>query len=189
MRNAPEDRDRWTDERKKIVTTMWNEGQSSTHIASVFGVSRSSILGLVHRLGLSNRRVATPRAARKPKPPTKFNFATNATKSRPAKDDEPYVYRETIVTPEDQRIAFEALKEFDKRCRYPHGDELPFMYCGAKVVPGQPWCPTHFKACAPAMAAKHEAAQLSGNSGQLEQPGNPREFEQLQNLQQLEGVA
>lgn len=160
MRNSPEDRDRWTPERKKIVTTLWNEGQSSTEIANTFGVSRSSILGLVHRMGLSNRRPVMPRAARAKKAVTKVNFSTNATKAKapPTKPTEPFVLRETIVTPPDLRLAFEALEQFDKRCRYPHGETPPYTFCGAKAVEGQPWCPTHFEACAPALAAKLKAA-------------------------------
>lgn len=173
MRNSPEDRDRWTAERRKIVTTLWNEGQPASYIANVFGVSRSSILGLVHRMGLSNRRIGTAHAPRKPKPPTKFNFATNATKADP-KPSEPYVHRETIVTPEHERVTFEALDQFDKRCRYPHGENPPYAYCGARAVIGQPWCLTHFKVCLPGLAAKHEATQQS---------------EPLQKVQELEGVA
>lgn len=173
MRNSPEDRARWNEQRKKIVTTMWNEGQSSTHIANTFGVSRSAILGLIHRLGLSNRRVVTPRAARKPKAPTKFNFASNKAKADP-KPSDPYVHRETIVTPEHERVTFEALDQFDKRCRYPHGENPPYAYCGARAVIGQPWCLTHFKVCLPGLAAKHEATQQS---------------ELLQKVQELEDVA
>lgn len=142
MRNSPEDRDRWNDQRKKIVATMWNEGQSSTEIANTFGVSRSSILGLVHRMGLSNRRAVTPRVASNPKAPTKFNFASNKAKAAPKPPAEPYVARETIVTPPDQRLSFDDL--IDGRCKYAHGESHPYTFCGAKsAVPGGSWCETH----------------------------------------------
>lgn len=171
MRNSPEDRARWNEQRKKIVTTMWNEGQSSTHIANTFGVSRSAILGLIHRLGLSNRRVVTPRAARKPKPPTKFNFATNATKAKAEpKPVEPYVYRETVVTPAEQRLSFEAI--VDGRCKYAHGETHPYTFCGAKsAVSGGSWCETHMH------AVFGTKPQVYAENVNLEQPGISRELE------------
>lgn len=146
MRNSPEDRDRWTEQRKTIVTTMWNAGETSTHIADTFGVSRSAILGLIHRMGLSNRRVVTPRAARKPKATTKFNFATNASKAAPKPvEREPYVYRETVVTPAEQRLSFDDI--VDGRCKYAHGDTPPYSFCGAKSAAlGGSWCETHMHA-------------------------------------------
>lgn len=162
-----EDRNR----RLQIVTTLWNEGQTSGYIADVLGVSRSSVMGMVHRLGLSGRRLnATPRAARKPKPPTKFNFATNASKATPRPlEPEPYVSRETVVTPEHLRIPFEDLD--DKRCKYAHGDNPPYAFCGAKVVPTTIWCPTHFAKVFGTPAPEGTGGftqQTSENIGELE---------------------
>lgn len=168
MRNSPEDRDRWTAERRKIVTTLWNEGQPASHIANVFGVSRSSILGLVHRMGLSNRRIGTAHAPRKPKV-TKFNFATNATKADP-KPSEPYVYRETVVTPAEQRLSFEAI--VDGRCKYAHGETHPYTFCGAKsAVSGGSWCETHMH------AVFGTKPQVYADNVSVEQPGISRELE------------
>lgn len=169
MRNSPEDRDRWTEQRKKIVTTMWNAGETSTHIADTFGVSRSAILGLIHRMGLSNRRVRIPGAARKPKAPTKFNFASNKAKAEP-KPAEPYVYRETVVTPADQRLSFEDIK--DGRCKYAHGETHPYTFCGAKsAAPGGSWCETHLH------AVFGTKPQVYAENVNVEQPGISRELE------------
>lgn len=174
MRNSPEDRDRWTEQRKTIVRTLWSEGQPARHIADIFGVSRSSILGLVHRMGLSNRRVVTPRAARKPKAPTKFNFATNASKaaSKPV-EREPYVYRETVVTPAEQRLSFEDIK--DGRCKYAHGETHPYTFCGAKsAAPGGSWCETHLH------AVFGTKPQVYAENVNVEQPQNLRELEAVE---------
>lgn len=31
------------------------------------------------------------------------------------------------------------------QCRWPHGDRPPFVFCGAPVVEGRPYCPEHIK--------------------------------------------
>lgn len=163
-----ENRDGWTPERKQIVITLWNEGQTAESIGSVFGVSRSAILGVVHRMGLQKRRGdARPRANRKPI--TKFNFASGKGGREPlatvAKD--PFVHRETVVAPEDQRIAFEALE--DGRCKYAHGDDPPYSFCGAKAVAfGVSWCATHFQVVTGAPHPSTRAAGVSEKIGELE---------------------
>lgn len=171
----------WTREQDALLAQLWDTGQSGSQIGKQLGVSRCSILGRARRIGLPPRISEESKAFTRPRrKASKFNFGTVAAKPKPKPvlAPEPFVSRETIVTPEHERVRFEVLEQFDRRCRYPHGDEPPYTYCGAKAVRGQPWCPTHFKACAPALAAKHEAAQqLSGNPGQLEQPQNLRELE------------
>lgn len=58
---------------------------------------------------------------------------------------EPHVYRETVVTPAEQRLSFEAL--VDGRCKYAHGDTPPYSFCGAKSAAlGGSWCETHMHA-------------------------------------------
>lgn len=50
----------WTDERIETLKRRWAEGWSATEIASRLpGISRSAVLGKVHRLGLEKRRTAT----------------------------------------------------------------------------------------------------------------------------------
>jgi GcrA cell cycle regulator len=54
----------WTDERVEKLQEMWNEGLSAAQIAKALGgVTRNAVIGKVHRLGLSNRAPAAPRAA------------------------------------------------------------------------------------------------------------------------------
>ena len=50
----------WTDERIKLLTKLWAEGQSASKIAETLGgVTRNAVIGKVHRLGLSNRADTT----------------------------------------------------------------------------------------------------------------------------------
>lgn len=51
---------KWTDERVEILKTEWATGKSATQIAVILGgVTRNSIIGKVHRMGLPGRAEAS----------------------------------------------------------------------------------------------------------------------------------
>lgn len=177
----------WNADQTEIVRKRWAEGYSASQIARELGPSftRNAVIGKITRLKLpgrlapdANRFSAAARyqghttTSRLPFLPPK-----DAQKKKPVVTDT-YVHRETIATPPETWRAFEDVD--NKGCRYPHGDQPPFRFCSGKAVPGQPWCPTHFKACAPALAAKYEAQQQSSE--------NLGELEPLQKVQELEGA-
>jgi hypothetical protein len=56
---------KWTDERVELLKKLWADGllSASQIAAELGGISRNSVIGKVHRLGLSGR----PRAPRKPR--------------------------------------------------------------------------------------------------------------------------
>jgi GcrA cell cycle regulator len=57
----------WTDERVELLKKLWADGLSASRIAAELGgVSRNSVIGKVHRLGLSGR--ATSASASVPRP-------------------------------------------------------------------------------------------------------------------------
>ena len=46
----------WTDERVELLKKLWADGLSASQIAAELGgVTRNSVIGKVHRLGLSGR--------------------------------------------------------------------------------------------------------------------------------------
>lgn len=45
----------WTDEMVSDLRNMWADGKTTGEIAKILGVSKNSIIGKVHRLGLSGR--------------------------------------------------------------------------------------------------------------------------------------
>ena len=46
----------WNDERIEALTKMWREGLSASQVArQLGGVSRSAVIGKVHRLGIAGR--------------------------------------------------------------------------------------------------------------------------------------
>lgn len=58
----------WGEEQIALLTKLWKDGVSAKHIASEIGggITRSAVIGKVHRLGLSGTQ---PRRARKPRRP------------------------------------------------------------------------------------------------------------------------
>lgn len=53
----PIDRTIWTTSKVERLKNLWNDGKSAKQIAALFGkLSRSAVLGKVHRLGLSSRK-------------------------------------------------------------------------------------------------------------------------------------
>lgn len=168
-----ENRDVWTPERVSTLRKLWSDGVTAEEIGvKIGGLTKNAVVGKINRLGLAKRyKPDTERALHgyiKPKP--KFDFATKAAKAKPRTiQPEPYVSRETVVTPEHLRISFEDLD--DKRCKYAHGDNPPYAFCGAKVVPTTSWCPTHFAKVFGTAAPEGTGGftqQVSENIGELE---------------------
>ena len=74
----------WTDERIKVLTKLWADGQSASKIAETLGgVTRNAVIGKVHRLGLSNRVEASdkPPVTKKRGRPAKAKNGQNDAKS------------------------------------------------------------------------------------------------------------
>jgi GcrA cell cycle regulator len=51
----------WTEERVETLVKLWGEGYSAAQIAGKFRMTRNSVIGKVHRMGLCGREEATRR--------------------------------------------------------------------------------------------------------------------------------
>jgi GcrA cell cycle regulator len=59
----------WTEERVELLRRLWIENFSASRIAAELGgVSRSAVIGKIHRLGLSERDQPTSSLKRQSKP-------------------------------------------------------------------------------------------------------------------------
>ena len=135
----------WTEDRVELLTKLWAEGLSCSQIATELrGLTRSAVIGKVHRLKLPGRK--EHRAEVRPaKPPRKryrrTGFGTYIKKTEliavpiPAIDDFqiPLEQRKTLVQLEDHH------------CRWPVGEpaESTFFFCGADKVENIPYCAGH----------------------------------------------
>jgi len=113
--------------RKEAIREMWADGWSGGQIADKLGVSRSSVIGMVDRMDLPSRKTSNPIPPRRPSKPLP---------PEPVMPDEPV----------SLDLAMEQLT--DKTCRYPHGSQAPYSFCG-QAVTVDPYCGFHHGVCCP----------------------------------------
>lgn len=141
----------WNEERIEALTKMWREGLSASQVArQLGGVSRSAVIGKVHRLGIAGRDApARPMGGR---PATRVRATAGGVRRAQA----PRAPREQ--TPSVPRAAFEVGPTATihtltaHACRWPIGepDQAGFGFCG-RLRGGHPsYCAGH----AP-MATRH----------------------------------
>jgi GcrA cell cycle regulator len=146
----------WTTDRVEHLKKLWADGLSASQIAAELGgISRNSIIGKVHRLGLAGRaksRTASMPRRRKPRsqgammrvvrPTIRGNTALTPMHAiEPARRPEPEVIENII--PIGQRCSTLELSE--GKCRWPIGDPgtPDFFFCGGKTIEGLPYCGYH----------------------------------------------
>lgn len=164
----------WTDERVETLRKLWLEGLSATQIANALscGVTRSAVIGKLHRLGLNVKarpggaKAAQPKPApvlkSRPKPaapasalpevPPMRAFNEHPEEARKGKNDIGDEERAEIVkradapAPASQHVTIMELRE--SMCRWPLGDPASpdFRYCGDVAPIGEgPYCKFHMK--------------------------------------------
>jgi GcrA cell cycle regulator len=146
----------WTDDRVDLLKKLWSDGLSASQIAGELGgISRNSVIGKVHRLGLSGRAKSpsssVPRQ-RKPRPHAhmiRISRASVRGNTALAQmhafeiDAEPEPALIENIIPIAQRCSILELN--DSKCRWPVGDpsSADFFFCGGKTMEGLPYCGGH----------------------------------------------
>lgn len=164
--NRSENRNTWTDERKEIAFALWADGLSASEIAKKLGggVSRNSVIGVIHRAGKSARfKPAKPvrvpaapvvRVVRRPSnAPAKK--ALPSQKSVPISAGQSDSRRIDRQMPHAENPAFNA-RSFGplpgrepvpfgtKGCRWPVGSEgADMLQCGCDRAGEGPYCASH----------------------------------------------
>jgi GcrA cell cycle regulator len=146
----------WTIDRVEQLKKLWADGLSASEIAAELGgISRNSVIGKVHRLGLPGRPMrpaGTMPRRRKPRsrdammrimrPAVRGNMALAPPHAfEPEPGPEPEVIENII--PIGQRCSTLELSE--GKCRWPIGDPCTpdFFFCGGKTAEGLPYCGYH----------------------------------------------
>ena len=142
----------WNDERIARLKFLWASGLSASEIANAMGgISRGSVLGKVHRLGLSGRATVWKRIG---PPPGAFGLPTKKKSTRPRSEGLPRSLAKSVApipppTPDDvPTMTFDDLEWNDGRCRWRIDKEFrgqPYGFCGGEVVPGFSECLKHAK--------------------------------------------
>ena len=133
----------WTDERIEELKRLFEENLSASETAAKMGggLTRMSIIGKWHRLGLKRgrkgtyRKPAEPTKARKPTICSVSCWSAFSVESKPLE-----LPAEPVVDVIPLHISLDALN--NKTCRWPYGDGPRFTFCGCDVVSG-PYCKAH----------------------------------------------
>jgi GcrA cell cycle regulator len=132
----------WNDARITELTKMWREGFSASQVAQQLGgITRSAVLGKIHRLGISGRSCPSrPRSvggrpvgvARVRAGGARREIAVRAPRSEPTLIVEPLATA-TVLT-----LTAES-------CRWPigHPDQAEFGFCGRERAGRGPYCRGH----------------------------------------------
>lgn len=152
-----EQRAGWTEERTRVLRTLWAAGASAGQIGKAMGLTNSAVLGKAHRLGLEGR--ASPIQHR----------VANTARQNPTKPDitpeTPDVYVRTASTVPHTLVASAKAQAKKapfwlptpippaKICQWPEGDR-PYRFCEAPAEAGRSYCGEH---CKRAYLGRHRA--------------------------------
>jgi len=146
MRADDASSDVWTDERIAILKQMWADGATAAAIAArLGGLSRSAVLGKIHRLRFG--AAAPAAAARKAQTADASQNSAVLERRRPEHDRAPPPSPKPQPKGPQQR-GKSLLELTNGSCRWPNGDpgKRNFFFCGAPgadLEGGRPYCPHH----------------------------------------------
>jgi GcrA cell cycle regulator len=150
----------WTDERIEALTKMWREGLSASQVArQLGGVSRSAVIGKIHRLGIAGRETPSRPHAMGGRPSNRIRASAGGVRrtTAPARAPRP----STPSQPPAPRTVFEVAPTAsihtltEHGCRWPIGepDQEGFGFCGRIRIGGGSYCEGH----APMATRRREA--------------------------------
>ncbi|CAM5397240.1 hypothetical protein AFEL58S_01977 [Afipia felis] len=142
----------WTPLEKKIVEKLAREGKSAEQIAQHVSrhgrtASRSAVLGLLWRMGVTSKGC---QGAPRRKSPQPRKVEPRAVVTAPAAPVAPVVEAPVKVVCEDVTLV-PLLQLKDHHCRWPIGDvgEPGFGFCGCSKIAGSSYCQAHTRRAAP----------------------------------------
>lgn len=134
----------WTGERIEELKRLFDENLSASETAAKMGggLTRMSIIGKWHRLGLKRGRKGTYRKPAEPtkaRKPTICSFSSWSSFSVESKPQVIPAEPEVDVIP--LHIPFDELSSTN--CHWPYGNGPSFTFCGNASEDGKPYCLAH----------------------------------------------
>jgi len=125
VKNCMNNKNTWNESKLKELEKLWNEGHPISKIGEMMGVSRNSVAGKAHRMGLPKR--TSPISSSK-----KENL-----------NDEPNNLTSNKEIP--LKIKLRGVQWSRTKCCWPEGDpkQNDFKFCGQDIFPGRPYCDKH----------------------------------------------
>ena len=115
----------WDDLKLKKLQDLWKEGHPISKIGELLGVSRNSVAGKAHRMGLPKR-----------------NSPISSTKKGKSSEE---TNNEIIDKNIPLKIKLRGVQWSRIKCCWPEGDpkQNDFKFCGKDIFPGRPYCDKH----------------------------------------------
>jgi GcrA cell cycle regulator len=137
----------WNEERVATLTKLWREGYSASQVArQLGGVSRSAVIGKVHRLGLAGRDAPSRPHSPGGRPSNRIRATAGGVRRaaaavRQARPEAPIAPRIQIEL--SPTATMTTLTEH--ACRWPIGDpdQPGFGFCGRLKGPHAAYCAGH----------------------------------------------
>ncbi len=126
----------WTEEKVAELTRLWKEGCPTGEIGKRLGVSKNSVVGKAHRLGLDSR----------PSPIKKETTDKNQKKENPAQSEEKTTEKaESAKKDGKKKTLLKLIDLHSNSCRWPIGDpkDADFHFCGKETLMGKSYCVEH----------------------------------------------
>ncbi len=113
----------WDDLKLKKLQDLWQEGLPISKIGVKLGVSRNSVAGKAHRMGLPKRNSPISNS----KNTSSKNLESSKNQNIPLK------------------IKLRSVQWSRIKCCWPEGDpkQKEFKFCGKDIYPGRPYCDKH----------------------------------------------
>ena len=113
----------WDDSKLKELEDLWEQGHPISKIGDILGVSRNSVAGKAHRMGLPKR--------------------TSPISSKKNLSDQKYDEKKDKNIP--LKIKLRGVQWSRTKCCWPEGDpkQNDFKFCGKDIFPGRPYCDKH----------------------------------------------
>jgi GcrA cell cycle regulator len=121
----------WWGERIELLKALWRKGLSASEIGNELGVTRNAVIGKLHRIEgyTPEPHKPAPRTAKPPPAPV----------WKPPPPPKPA--RRVVINAPFLNLTLDELKR--GVCHYPHGEHVPYRFCGQPVKDGAPWCALH----------------------------------------------
>ncbi len=134
---------RWPTDRVEKLKQLWPI-MTASQIGRVMGLSRAAICGKVYRLGLPLKKLDRVLLPKRGKSPPKPVYVPRP-RPRISAPLAPEIVLSDMVAPEflDRTFAELGMGE----CRYPHGDRVPFTFCGQPCDGTSSYCVFHKRLC------------------------------------------
>ncbi len=143
---------KYSDEQRETMIRLFrDERLSATKIANRFGLTRSQVLGVVHRAGVTVNHNKTrqskpaPRVPRSPSRPKQKLVMVAVEEALSAGLDEPPPGCQPLLRRNDRGQLEANPAMHDRACRYPSGDPIknPACFCAKQTVAPFPYCLFH----------------------------------------------